>query len=166
VGDLIGAHRHVAGPVDQDVGRLQQRIAEKAVRRQIAVVQLCLLILVAGHPLEPADRGDHRQQQMQLRVLRHLRLHEQRGGPGIDPGRQPVHHRPEGVLLDVLRVLVVGGERVPVGDEEVALVFVLQLHPVLQHTMIMTQVQPPGGAHAGQNPTRNRYCSMQQHTSL
>jgi hypothetical protein len=34
---LVLAHRHLVGAVDQDVGRLQQRIAEKAVGRQILV---------------------------------------------------------------------------------------------------------------------------------
>jgi len=53
------------------------------------------------------------------------------------------------VLLQVTRILVMGGQRMPVGDEEEALVVVLQLDPVLQHTVVVAQMQAPGGAHAG-----------------
>ena len=46
---------------------------------------------------------------------------------------------------------VVGGQRVPVGDEEIALVLVLQLDPVVQRAHVVAQVQLAGGAHAAQN---------------
>jgi hypothetical protein len=74
---LVLAHRHLAGLVDEDVGALQQRIAEEAVGGEILLLELFLLILVARHPLQPAERRDHGQQQVQLRVLRHPRLDEQ-----------------------------------------------------------------------------------------
>jgi hypothetical protein len=40
---------------------------------------------------------------------------------------------------------------VPVGNEKEALIFVLQLHPVLQDPVIVTEMQTPGGTHAGQD---------------
>ena len=52
---LILAHRHVLSPVEQDVGRLQQRIAEKSVGGEILVRELRLLILVGGNALQPAE---------------------------------------------------------------------------------------------------------------
>ena len=76
--DLVLAHRHVRRPVDQDVGALQQRIAEEAVRREVFFLELLLLILVGRHALQPAERRDHRQQQVQLGVLGHARLDEDR----------------------------------------------------------------------------------------
>ncbi len=57
---LILTHRHLVGAIDQDVGRLQQRIAEETIGRQILVLQLLLLILVGRHPLQPAQRRHHR----------------------------------------------------------------------------------------------------------
>ncbi len=54
VRDLILAHRHERGAVQQDVGALQQRVAQETVGGQILLLQLLLLILVAGHALEPA----------------------------------------------------------------------------------------------------------------
>jgi hypothetical protein len=49
-------------------------------------------------------------------------------------------------------VFVIGGERVPVCNEEEALVLVLQPHPVLQNAMIVTKMQSAGRAHAGKHP--------------
>ena len=54
---LVLADRHVLRAVQQDVGRLQQRIAEEAVGAEIAVRELRLLILVGRHALQPAQAG-------------------------------------------------------------------------------------------------------------
>ncbi len=158
---LILADRHQGRLVGQDVGALQQRVAQKAVGGQILVPQLFLLILVGGHPFEPAQRRDHRQQQVQFGVFRHPRLHEQHRAARIDAGRQPVDDHVLRVFGDLLRVFVVGGQRVPVGGEEKAAVLVLQAHPVLQHPVVVTQVQAPGRAHAGQDPIVRRGHSVQ-----
>ncbi len=148
VRDLVLADRHEHRPVQQDVGALQQRIAEKAVGGEIPLLELLLLVLVGRDALEPAERRDHRQQQVQFRVLRHARLDEQRGHRRIEPGREPVddhlpHHRP-----DLPRVLVPRRQGVQVGDEEIAVVLVLQFGPVAQGAVVVAQVQRPGGPHA------------------
>jgi hypothetical protein len=52
---------------------------------------------------------------------------------------------------DAPAALVFGGQRMPVGDEEKAFIFVLQLEPVLQDAVIVSQVQGAGRAHAGQD---------------
>jgi len=46
---------------------------------------------------------------------------------------------------------VVRCQRVPVGDEEEAVVIFLQPHPVLQGPVVVAEVQRTGGAHAGEN---------------
>jgi len=113
-----------------------------------------MLILVTGYALEPCERGDHRQQQVQLRVLGHVRLDEQRGDPGIEAGRQPVDEHVAYLLLQVQGLVVAGREHVPVGHEEETLVLVLQFHPVAQRAVIVAEVQPAGGPHAGQDTPR------------
>ena len=45
-----------------------------------------------------------------------------------------------------------GGQGMPVGHEEQALVLVLQFNPVLEHTMVVPEMKPPRGAHAREHP--------------
>ena len=82
------------------------------------------------------------------RSRRHARLDEQRRLRRIDAGGEPIGHHVPGVLLDDLRRVVVRGQRVPVSDEEKALEFELQPDPVLEHPMVVAEMQGAGGAHA------------------
>ncbi len=52
---------------------------------------------------------------------------------------------------DLVRVFVMRGERMPVGHKKQALVLALQAHPVLEHPVIVAQVQDTGGPHARQD---------------
>ena len=90
---LILADRHEVRVVDDDVGGLQQRIAEEAEVRQILVGELLDLLLVGRHALEPRDRRDHLQQQVQLGVLGHERLDEERALLRIDAGARSSRRR-------------------------------------------------------------------------
>ena len=91
---------------------------------------------------------------MQLGMLGHARLDEQRGLGGINPGGEPVDHHFPGAGLDHGGIVVMGGQRVPVGHEEQAGQLGLQLDPVLQGTVIVAQVQRARGAHAGDDAVR------------
>ena len=51
VRSLVFAHGHIGRFVDEDVGRLQQRVAQKAIGCQIAIFQLFHLVFVGGHAL-------------------------------------------------------------------------------------------------------------------
>ena len=105
VRNLVFAHRHVSGLVDEDVGALQQRVAQEPVGGEVELLEPFLLILVARHAFQPAQRRDHGQQQVKLGVLGHTRLDEQAGRAGIDPCRQPVDDHVPGGLLDDPRVI-------------------------------------------------------------
>ena len=100
--DLVLADRHVARPVDQDVGRLQQRVAEEAVGREVAVLQLLDLVLVGRHALQPAERRAHREQREQLGVLGQAALDEDRRALRVEARGEPVDHHLVDVLLDDL----------------------------------------------------------------
>ena len=50
-----------------------------------------------------------------------------------------------------LALFVVRRQRVPVGDEEEALVVVLQADPVLQRAVVVAEVHRAGRAHAGED---------------
>ncbi|MNT80341.1 hypothetical protein D3C72_2197850 [compost metagenome] len=88
---------------------------------------------------------------MQLGVLWHLGLDEDGGLFRIDARGQPIDHHFPDRLLDDGDFVVVGGQRVPVGDHEVAVVAGLQLDPVLDHAVVVAQMQAARRAHAGKN---------------
>jgi hypothetical protein len=58
----------------------------------------------------------------QLGVLFHVALQKEHAALGVEAGGEVVEHDLDGVGHDLRGVGVVGGEGVPVGDEEVALV--------------------------------------------
>ena len=120
---------------------------------QVLVLDVVERFFVGGHALEPAERRNHREQQLKLGVFGDGRLDEQRGLLGIEACRQPIGGDFDGVLRDLRCVGVIGGQRVPIGDEEKAFVLriVLQLDPILERAEIMADVQAPGGAHAAQD---------------
>ena len=89
---------------------------------------------------------------MQFRVFGNLALHEDRRRAGAQAHREPVDHGVERELLDVLRVLVAGGQGVEVRHEEVAVVLVLKLHPVLQGAVVVADVHAAGRPHPRQYP--------------
>jgi len=60
--------------VNQDVGALQQGIAQETVGVDVLVFEIVLHILVAGHALKPAQWRHHGKQQMQFSVFRYLGL--------------------------------------------------------------------------------------------
>ena len=70
VGDLVGADGDEVGLVEEDVGGLEERVAEEAVGGEVLFAELLLLVLVGGDALEPAERGEHAEEQEELGVLR------------------------------------------------------------------------------------------------
>ena len=79
VRDLVFADWHKVRPIDEDIGSLEKRVAEKPIRAEILCAQVLLLLFVSGHPLQPAERSDHGKEQMHLSVLQDVRLNEKRG---------------------------------------------------------------------------------------
>ncbi len=145
---LILSHRHPVRVVDHDIGGLEQRVAEKADARQIAVAQLLDLLLVGRHALEPRNRRHHLQQQVELGVLRHHRLHEEGALLGIEAGANPVGDVVERGRDDLAGVGVVRRQGMPVDDAVEAVELGLKVDPVLKSADQMTQMQLAGRAHA------------------
>ena len=74
----------------------------------------------------------------------------------VEAGGQKIQRHFQRVGRNARGVGVVGGQRVQVGDEEVALVLVLQLDPVGQRAHVVAQVQLAGGAHAAEHARAGR----------
>ena len=149
---LVLPNRHEARVVDRDIRRLEQGIAQEADGRQVLVLQVLLLLLVGRHALEPGNRHDHREEQVQLGVFGDERLDEQRALLRIESGGDPVGDILIRKRRQLRRAGVVAGQRVPVGHEVVAVVLLLQRHPVAQRADKVTQVQLSRGTHARDDP--------------
>src|SRR5262245_10141409 len=78
----------------------------------------------------------------------HERLDEDGRLIRIESGGQPVGDHRHRVFVDLRRVRVIAGERVPIGDEMVALVNVLQLDPVFKRALVIAEVQTTRRAHS------------------
>ena len=150
VGLLVLADRHHGRVVHDDVRRLQDGIPEEPVGVEVLLLQLLDEFLVGRDALQPAERHHHREQQMEFGVLGHLRLDEERAALWIEPHREPVGGDLEGARPEVARVLVVGGQRVPVHDAVEGVELVLHRHPVAVRPHQVPEVGRPGGPHPGE----------------
>ena len=82
--------------------------------------------------------------------MRHLPLHKDRAHSRIETGRQKIQRN----LANVFQprcVGIAGRQRVLVGNKEVALILVLQLHPVMQRAHVVAKVQLARRTHPAQD---------------
>ena len=149
---LVLAHRHQLGPVDQDVGGLQDRVTKKAVIGEVAIADLLLLLLIGGHTLQPGDGDDNRQEQVQLGMLGDMRLDEDRALLRVEPRGQPIQGHVEDVILDRRGVGILAGQSVPVADRKEAIVRLLQPDPVFQCPDQVADVHRSRRSESGQDP--------------
>jgi hypothetical protein len=83
-------------------------------------------------------------------MLRHEALDDEVADRGIEPHRQPIEgHFPHrlahaGNVVRIVRDLVIG-------NQEIAVILPLQLHPVLECTYIVAQMKRPGRTDSGQD---------------
>jgi hypothetical protein len=121
VGDLILPDRHEVATHDRDIDGLQHRVAEQPEVRDVAFGHVTQTFLERRHPLEPAERCDHAEQQGHLGDLGDVGLAVDRGSFRVDAGGEPVEHQLVHEARQLVGAVVVGREHVPVGDEEEAL---------------------------------------------
>ena len=127
-------YRNPVRPIEQDISRHQDRIAQKREGVEILVLDVFDLFLVGGIAVEPAQGGDHGKRPAELRMLRDVRLNEDGALLGIEPDRKPVQQGIVAIARGICGVGVIGRQRVPVGYKVIALVIVLKPNPVAQRT--------------------------------
>ena len=140
---LVLADRDVVRPVEQDVGRLEDRVGEQADAGR-ALAALGRLVLELGHPPRLAEAGQALQHPGALRVRRDLALDEDRRALRVDAHRQQLGGGAQRALAQHLRVLL-DGDRVQVGDEEERRVVALQVDPLPQRAEVVAEVEGVGG---------------------
>ena len=139
---LVLADRHVVRPVEQDVGRLEDRVGEQADARG-PLPRLRRLVLELGHPPGLAEAGQALQHPRELGVRGDLALHEDRRPLRVDAHRQQLRRGPQGAFAQHLGV-VLDGDRVQVRDEEERLVVALQVDPLPQRAQVVAEVEGVG----------------------
>ena len=149
VRQLILPHGHPLGPMLDDVGSHEYRIAEEAVIPQILCGDFLLLFLVGGIAFQPAERSDHGKQKMQFRRLLDVGLTVYGALVRVKPHGEPVQHHFPHIFAQTGGVGVVTGQGVPVRHEEEGFHLLLHGHPVFQRAEIVADMQRPGGPHAG-----------------
>ena len=78
-------------------------------------------------------------------------LHEERGDLRVEAGGEEIECDLGDIGPQLAEVGVVGGEGVEVGDEEIAVVFVLEPDPVVEGSHVIAEVQLAGRPHAAKN---------------
>ena len=84
-------------------------------------------------------------------MLGHEALDHEVRALGVEPDGEPVGGDLDHGVADAVDVVGVVGDLV-VGDEEEALVLVLEAEPVFEGARVVAEVEGPGGPHPGQNP--------------
>ncbi len=145
VGQVVASHGHEVRARQQDVGRLQHRVAHEPERHHVQPGGL-RHVLDGGEPFQARQRHEHLEIQVELGGLGYGRLDEHHAALRVDPEGQIVQDH----LPDVSRqfgdvfLFRPGRQRVQVRDDEEALGFVLQTHTVLNAAHPMSKMQPAG----------------------
>ena len=132
MGDLVDSHRDISGPVDNDIRCLQKGIPEKAVGRQIPILELLNLLFIGGNPFEPSKGRDHGEEKMKFRMFRDSGLDEDGALFGIETGCKEIQNDIMRRLPYRLGVGIPRGKGMPVGNKIVAVILVLEPDPVLE----------------------------------
>ena len=151
VGDLILADGDVVRLVEEDVGRLEERVAEEAVCVEVFSRSCSCWSFYVGTRSSHGQRGEHAEEGKEFGVLGDVGLDEDRRALGVEAGGEEVQGDVTDVLAEGRGVGVVGGEGVKVCDEEVAVVLVLEPGPVVERAHVVAEVQAAGWAHAGED---------------
>ena len=140
---LIFPDRHLIGVVEQDVGRLQDRVSEQAHAGRVRAAP-GRLVLELHHPAGLAEPGDARQHPGQLGVLGHMALHEHNRAVRIQAGGEELRRRDSGPAAQV-GWLLRKRDRVQVDYAVHRVMGVLQRHPLAQRAQVVADMERIGG---------------------
>ena len=140
---LVLPDRHLLGLVEQDVGGLQDRVAEQPEAR-LPGAALGGLVLELRHPAQLAEPGQAAERPGQFGVLGHVALHEHRAPLRVKPGGEQLGRGDPGPLPQAGRVLR-HGDGVQVHHAVERVVGLLQGHPLAHRTQVVAEMEGVGG---------------------
>ena len=108
------------------------------------------LVLELRHAAEITERAETGEHPSHLRVCTHVALDKDETLLRIKSAREQEGKR-RAACLSPHRRLVIDGERMEIGDEVVAVVFLLQLAPVFHRAEIVAEGECAGGLNAAQD---------------
>ena len=151
---LVVADGDAVGVVEEDVGRHQGGIGEKAGAHGGLAAGL---LLELRHPSQLAVRGGALEEPRELGVLGDVALQEDRAQPGVEPDGEQAGGRLEGLdpqLLGWGRAHAAEG--VEVDDAEHGLVGPLSFNPLAEGADVVAEVERAGGLHTGEDPCHGK----------
>ena len=138
--DLVYAYRNILRTVDDYVGSLQKRISKEAVIGKVPVLQFLLFLFISRHSLEPAQGRYHRKKQMQFRMLQYSRLEKYGAFIRIKPCCQKIYQKVIYRIMQRRRIFISCCKGMPVSNKIIAVIFILELHPILKRSDEITYV--------------------------
>ena len=145
---LVLANGHLGSAVLQNVGRHESGVGEQAGVHIVGL--LASLLLEGGDTLKFTQVAVHIEVKIEFKRFTHIALHIDGGLLRVDAACQILGENCAHTVLDVLG-LGVCGERVPVGNEEHALVLILHSNKTLHSSKVIAQVQIAGGPDSANN---------------
>ena len=101
--------------------------------------------------IQPTHGSYHGKKQMKLSVLRHLLLDKKCIGPELDAYDQLIDHHFNGVIVKQSRVIIVSRQGMPIRNKQEICMLILKLDPVLQHFVVVPQMQTNRRPHSRQD---------------
>ncbi len=147
---LVLADRHLVGPVQQDVGGLQDRVGEQP-DAGLFRPGPGRLVLELDHPARLAEAGQAAEHPGKLGVLGHVTLHEHDAALRVKAGGQQLGGRDPAATAQVGRLLR-HRDRMQVDNAVDGIVRLLQRHPLAQGAEIVAEMERvSGGLDAGEH---------------
>jgi hypothetical protein len=147
--ELILSHRNVVGQIKEDVGGLKNGIVKEATIHEFLALGL---LFELRHARQVPKGGDASQNPTELGVLGHSGLEEKDGALRIDSAGQKVQRELPPVFLELLRNGVFVGEGMVVHNAIDAKIPLLKLHPLLDGTEIVAEMEHPRGLDSREDP--------------
>ena len=162
-GHLVLSDRYAGRAEGGDVGRLADRIAEKADRNARLKTAHLNLGLYGRIALHAGNRDEVHVVERQLSQLGHHGLNEDVDLFRVETAGQIVERDLHDVLTDLLRVLGVVGQRLRVRDHNIDLIElarILKPDALAQRADVVADVQTAGRTVAGKNDLFHWYISL------
>lgn len=151
VGELIFADGDEFGAEDEDVGALPDGVHGKAEGVRVAEAFGFEFVLEGGVSHDPVKGQEHGEVPGEFGDGGDFGLEDEGGAVRVDATGEPVLDDFEGALADFVGLVGARGEGVHIGDEEEAVVVVLECDAVFEATDPVAEVESAGGGIAGED---------------